>query len=634
MDTFLSVLQGILGVGLLVFLHELGHFVAARLCRVEVLVFSLGFGPRLWGFERDGCDYRISWVPVGGYVRMVGDIGAEDEPCEGSLATKPPLQRIFVYSAGVLMNALLALALFPVVYAMGLPISRPVVGSTVPGSPAWQAGLKPGTVIQSVNGVPIRSFDELNMEVAVAASPIRLAIDEPVPGNPALRTQRTVEIASPASASDSKPRLGIEQGAKLVPAQVDGSARLGFEVEVDPETQAYKSGLRSGDLLVEIDGRAAEARWQDRVLEKWLPLDAPLPVRFVPGPSSPQRTPEELASLAALKSLPLGKPSEAQERPRVGVFRARTTVIGVREHPALAAAELRPGDRIVEIAGAPASSPSQLLETLSRDGVALLSIVREGAWRTATVVARPGEAASIVDAIALDAPDALARLAVPKGSPADQGGIQSGDRVVRVDDREIRDWSEFESAVASSAGAPLQITVERERAAGTERHTVEIRPQMRPVSLSLGFHPVQDRSLVRATGPMEAVSLGFASSLKLTKQILVILKKLVLGEIAARKTVGGPISIAAVTIQSAQAGFVYFLLLLATLSINLAILNLLPVPMLDGGNLFFVILEAIKGSPVSERVLGTSQTIGLFLLVALMLWVTFHDIRNVFGLFS
>mgnify|MGYP003694164989 CR=1 FL=1 len=102
MDTLLWILQAALGIGFLVFIHESGHFIAARMCGVRVHVFSLGFGPRVYGFRRKGCDYRLSLVPVGGYVRMEGELGEGETvlDTEGSLSHKSALQRIFVYSAG------------------------------------------------------------------------------------------------------------------------------------------------------------------------------------------------------------------------------------------------------------------------------------------------------------------------------------------------------------------------------------------------------------------------------------------------------------------------------------------------------------------------------------------------------
>src|SRR5262245_54139374 len=150
-----------LGIGLVIFIHELGHFLAAKAFKVRVEVFSLGFGPRLWGFTRKGTDYRIALVPVGGYVKMAGDTpGEESSGAPDELTSKSVGQRFVIFSAGVIMNMVLAVVLFPIAFAGGVSFPKPEVGSVDAGGPAWKAGLQPGDEIDRVSNRRIYGFQD------------------------------------------------------------------------------------------------------------------------------------------------------------------------------------------------------------------------------------------------------------------------------------------------------------------------------------------------------------------------------------------------------------------------------------------------------------------------------------------
>jgi RIP metalloprotease RseP len=160
--TVYRIAQAALGVGLVIFVHEAGHYFAARLCGVRVEVFSLGFGPRIWGRQIGSTLYQIALVPFGGYVRMAGDdfTGNADrtrDPLPDELMGKRPLQRFFIYSGGVVMNVVFAIVVFPLALLAGVPSLMPVIGEPSTGSPLWLAHLEPGTRIEEVNGVVLPS---------------------------------------------------------------------------------------------------------------------------------------------------------------------------------------------------------------------------------------------------------------------------------------------------------------------------------------------------------------------------------------------------------------------------------------------------------------------------------------------
>lgn len=175
------VLAVILVLGVLIFFHELGHFLVARLVGVRVLRFSLGFGPRIWGFNRGGTDYCLSLIPLGGYVKLLGENPAEPLPPEDipySFSHRPLKDRALIVLAGPVANFVLAWLLFALVFLFqGRPYMLPAVGSIMPDSPAAEAGLKAGDLILEINGQPVKTWEEMAELVRQSAGrPLRLLI--------------------------------------------------------------------------------------------------------------------------------------------------------------------------------------------------------------------------------------------------------------------------------------------------------------------------------------------------------------------------------------------------------------------------------------------------------------------------
>ncbi|MGE0083393.1 MAG: RIP metalloprotease RseP [Desulfococcaceae bacterium] len=160
-----SVFAFIVVLGVLVFFHELGHFLLARLCGVGVEIFSLGFGPRIAGRKVGRTDYRISAIPLGGYVKMVGEepdaeIPPEDIPF--SFTHKPVIKRILIVAAGPVFNFLLTILIFFGLFSFsGVFIAKPLVGDVQPDSPAYSAGIQKGDMILSINGQAVETWDEM-----------------------------------------------------------------------------------------------------------------------------------------------------------------------------------------------------------------------------------------------------------------------------------------------------------------------------------------------------------------------------------------------------------------------------------------------------------------------------------------
>lgn len=232
----------VIGLGFLIFIHESGHFLMAKLFRVKVLVFSLGFGKRIFGFRRGDTDYRISIVPLGGYVRMAGDTPEENVPGNpDEFLSKPKWQRFLILFAGPFMNLVVAVSFVAAIAMVGTEqfVTKPLIGEVTPNMPAAKAGLQTGDLITSVNGERITDFADLRLLIAMnAGTPLR------------------VEYI----------RDGQKRSTTMTPAREDGeygpTGKAGilntFEPlvgRVEPESPAAAAGVRSGDRIVAANGK-------------------------------------------------------------------------------------------------------------------------------------------------------------------------------------------------------------------------------------------------------------------------------------------------------------------------------------------------------------------------------------------
>ena len=218
---------------------------------------------------------------------------------------------------------------------------------------------------------------------------------------------------------------------------------------------------------------------------------------------------------------------------------------------------------------------------------------------------------------------------VQKSSPAAQAGLQAGDRIVKVDGEPVVNWQRFVAGVRDNPGKPLALDVERE---GGLR-TLTLTPSVKTVGQKEeGFagviprvQPLADQyKTLRQYGPVVAIGEAGVKTWQLVKLTASMLGKLVTGDIKL-KNLSGPISIAQGAGISAEYGMIYYLMFLALISVNLGIINLVPLPVLDGGHLLFLLIEKIKGGPVSERVQDFSYRIGSIALVLLMGLALFND---------
>ncbi len=556
-DLLLKIGSVVLLLGGLIFIHELGHFIAAKALGVKVLKFSIGFGPRLFAISRGETEYRIAALPLGGYVKMAGDDPSEELPSADrgrGFLEQAPWRRFVIAAAGPAMNLA-----FPVLLYLALGLAQngklvpgPRVGALAPGSPAAQAGLRPGDRILSVAQggrapVAVRYFADLRELVS------------PHPGEP-----------------------------------------LSIEVERD--------GAR-------------------------LP-----PLTLTPAPERESN------------------PLETTTRGVIGVTPAYSPAV-VAPAAVAARAGVEPFDLVVAMAGKPVAHAGDLLRALgaARCAPVDLDVVRERPVRLPGVAVSTYGAVSLRNvptcgpggetALALADPGISTFVAtVSQGGPAEAAGLRRGDAIAAVNGHPVRSFRDINARASDfKAGQPVALLLADGRPVNlvpAERMEVdELTRESRP-RLVLGFGPDQ-RSLVEPAallvervalhvGPLAALRNAGQNLAEVVRLTALGIARIVTGQISI-KTVGGPIMLFSIAAQAVDEGVESFLFKMALISVNLGLMNLLPIPVLDGGHLATCLVESVTRRPLSIRAREIANLVGIVLLVMLMIVVFKNDIARLMG---
>ncbi|MAG32672.1 MAG: RIP metalloprotease RseP [Deltaproteobacteria bacterium] len=582
-DTLVAVIPML---GILIVAHELGHFLVAKACGVRVLKFSIGFGAPI-GFgrmrlrwERGGTEYVIGWIPLGGFVRMLGEPMPGDETAEPPvpedvrpdefLEARPVWQKLSVVFAGPLMNLLLPIVFLMGILWVGLPRPNAVVGSVEAGSPAAIAGIEPGDRIVSLDGEPVEWWDEVLPQVRERTEAASLDLEIERDG-----TLRQLEVP-----------LGVQRLRDRFGAVVDrgwiglGHRRLAALVGV-PEagSVAAEVGLRSGDLVVAISraeaADAGEASSKIEVLD-WEAL----------------REAHRSAALAA-----------RDQGARSVVWHVEREVAPIEPPAPPGTAETPQG------ASPPGGSPAE------RPPPESLALVVPALSELAELGLRP---ATILVGY------------VSEGKPAERAGLRANDLVLAVDGQAVGSFESFVSRVQTSGGRELTITFSRdgvvqETHLAAQEETVAgpydiegMEEKVFQIGLGAALSSLPGaRSTLRVRNPIESLPRAVEMTRQMTRDYLLGLGKLFTGEVGADK-LSGPIGIARIARKSLDRGWLDYLSMMMLISINLGILNLLPIPILDGGQAVIYSIEGIKRSPLSMRTRELATSVGFALLVLLM----------------
>jgi len=613
------LILAILGISLVIFVHELGHFLAARLCGVRVETFSIGMGPRVFSWKRGDTRYQIAALPLGGYVKMAGDElmdpeneGEAREPRGDELAAQSVGARFLIFSGGVIMNVIFGLVVFPIVFLVGVPFTAPVIGSTSLGSPAWQAGLQPGTEVLAVNGKEVFAFDHIPTAIALSPQgPVTLTVRAPgaeaskeVTLTPENQADLGVRMIGINPALDEDLHLAVSAGSPASEAGVlDGDMLRGVKgalpgVDLVTTLRYAITSSESVEIQVETEGQPDSLRW---------------------------------VTLAAL-------PTDANRRSTIGVAQMMRRVGAVRSGFGASELGLRVDDILLDLNGKPIVANLDLrrflLEAAGQPSV--LNIERAGR-RTSLDLGSFTQAGALtfLEGLAIGGDSSSPAVAVAEGEPAWRAGLRTGDRIVRIDGVAVNSWEDIPPAVHAKADLDppqaLELSIMHQEAPGDalETRTISVVPEPSNVGGDLGLAFNFRQIVYKADGPVSALSAGVTSTWRFLEDSWIFLKRVISQDISG-KNAGGIITIGMVSTHWAGEGLSKLFFFLCILSMNLAFLNVLPIPLLDGGHLFFLAVEKLKGSPVSPKIQVMSQAIGMVVLLSLMLYVTYNDVMRWF----
>ena len=649
------ILQVAGGLGFVIFVHELGHFLVAKACGVKCEKFYLGFdvgGLKLAKFRWGETEYGIGALPLGGYVKMLGQ---DDNPAaaareaqrarqaefSGDLPPEPtsgphpawdprsyPAQsvpkRMAIISAGVIMNVIFAVLMAALAFGLGVEEMTCEISSVRPGGAAWRAGLRTGDEITAIGSRKNPIFSDLRNGVTLGD------VEKGVPftiRRPADGTTRSVVLHPDTD-------LGVPTVGVTSPFSVtlpdDISPRLpGAAAEATPPFQA-------GDRIVAVAG-APVSTYAELVAALCRAPDQPITL------SVERRTGGAVAAETVSIEVP------AQPRRTLGIVMAAGPVKAVQADSPAAAAGFRAGDRLVAIDGEPVgdllSLDDRLRGAVGRD--VAIAVTRDDT-EPVTLTVAPREVSWIEEPRWPASPVAISSLgiavavettvqAVESGSPAEAAGVKAGEKIIRARFIEPGVAADPEDAgleiSARSPSWPYCMAVLQQAASGTRvqlvvegddglARDVDLDPAAMVdrfvVDRGLVFKPVS--RLVKAGSWSAALAAGGRKAVEDLSLVYRFLGKLTSSQISPR-LLGGPIEIAKQAGRSAEEGFSRLLLFLTMLSANLAVVNFLPIPVLDGGHMVFLMYELVRGKPPSENVVAALSYLGLALILTLMMFV-------------
>jgi len=702
LGTGFDLLLVVLGFGLVVFIHELGHFVAARWAGIRVLAFAIGFGPALCSYRKglgwrrgsstkeheelvkasaggqepaservSPTEYRINALPFGGYVKMLGqedlDPGAVSAAPDSYQSAKP-WKRMIVISAGVVMNVVLAAFLFIIVFLVGLDVEPAKIGSVAPGSPADtavalnadelgvdEAGLRPGDVVTRSNDRPPNSFQDLVLASAMGGPkrPVRFEVEragfsEPLRfritpergrlsglyeiGITPFRSARLFDVESEAEQELLGERLaeigagGVEPGMTL--ARIDG-----FEVERGAH-QLVEAARDSGGEPLALEFESDDGR----TVEVSMSPEPELRTDLVQAPGD-----EDVVALEHVLGLtPVLRVGEAQDKSHKQGLRDGDVFVrlGSVEYPSIVQGimEIRANrGRVVSAVVLREDDAGDVREVPLKLRVS--SAGQVGFWvsdtaRSSTLLARPPTTLQTIEGEEYE-PAARTLIDHPGARIREVAGeaVETLAEARMVLDRATRGE---QAPVTVDVVVELPLRDEQGEAITTlEEWTLDegalsrLRELAWTSSFPLGLFAPEQKEL-KAEGPFHAVWMGVEETHRVMMTTYATFERLFAGTVKVEH-LKGPVGIAHVGTRIASKGFIWLLFFLAIISVNLAVINFLPLPIVDGGQFLMIVWEQVRGRPMPIPVQNAITLAGLVLIGTLFVIVTFNDVRGLLG---
>ena len=544
MDLFYPIIL----ISSLIFVHELGHFLFAKAFGVKVLTFSLGFGPKVLRLRGRETEYCISLIPLGGYVRMLEAAKSDvvlPEDRRRTFESLPTYKRIMIVLAGPAMNLIFPVLLYFAVFVGDGPFLPPTVGVVLPGHPA-DGKLLPGDRIMSVDGEEVATFDEVKR--IITKSPGKLLHFK------VFRDNRHVDVEVTSEDTVERRELDITERVGSVGIQPSApSAVIGVP---NPESPAYRAGLRTFDIVTNVGG---------------------VPVRRFNDLNEAFRD-------NAGETLPI--------------------------------TYLRP-----------VAVPNAL------GGLAEVAVLEAG------VVALTPDAAgtTLFERTGLELADLYAAI-VPEDSYFYKAGLRPGDKVLKLDEEPVAAWSTFRERVSAQPDRPHRIDYQAARDGMVRSGTFQVRREDFTDDHGQSFSlyvmqiqhwvPLAPEERVEHSAPLRyALEKAVEETADVTHFVMVSIVRLIEGRISL-KSLSGPITIYEVAGEEGRKGADHFIWVMALISINLGLFNLLPIPVLDGGHLLFFAIEGVLRRPLPLRMRELAHVVGMAILVGLTLLAFKNDLEK------
>lgn len=631
--SLLYLLLAALGLGVLIFIHELGHYWMARREGMTVEVFSIGFGKPLFQWQYQGVRWQLCCLPFGGYVRIAGmERQGRLEPYQiaGGFYSKKPFSRIRVALMGPAVNIVFAFIAFSVIWMSGgrlksFSSSTRLIGQVDPHSGLYALGVRPGDAIAEVNGHSFRSFNDLTYAAVLEDGPLRIG---------GMHVDYFTQQKNPftyqfsfAPNTNAMNRLGAVSGT-LTPAQY-----LVYQgAPLPPDAPIRASGIVPGDRIVWVDGvlifstgqlvsavnqsyALATVRRGEMIFVTRIPRIPMADIRLSPSQKAELSDWQHAAQVVGAPSEVYFTPYNLTEDNRVEEPIVYLNEKSEEKMPGTTEEALQVGDRIIAVDGQPIASAAELFACLQVRRIQMI------VHHTDRAHALRWDQADQVFVEEIDWP-LLHQMIQSIGTDqvvSEGSGLKLLKPIVpkmklnlSMPD-EIKERYEKDFAAQKKAIEENDTVVDKAEALkGLERQ------QNR---LALGVI-LEDRKVAYNPNP-------FILFKDVIKEVYRTLTALIMGYVSP-KYMSGPIGIIQVMQVSWTESFKEALFWLGMISLNLGILNLLPIPVLDGGHICFSLWEAGTGKPIKAKTMERWVVPFVVLLIAFFIYVTYHDVMRLF----